>query len=248
MQYLAFQSGSSNGIGRDQLHLYESLKLPFPLPTHEFAPANADEIIGAAANVLRQVERVGDNADAVARDLLIKNAKQKLEPLVEDYFCVTDAERILIEDTLTLNQPSIHRSNLDSYIPALVFPETANRKRYANTLCEVLNRRAREQGIKINAEIMTSVPLNLILLTVVFTDERRPYRETGGDEKLWTALDEVCKAAQHDNRSFNYLRGFSYFESDRLHMLKPATMRNWSRTAALNDADAIFEHLVGRNA
>jgi hypothetical protein len=43
------------------------------------------------------------------------------------------------------------------------------------------------------------------------------------------------------------LRGFSYFEADRLHMLKPATMRNWCRTAALNDADAIFEHLVRKN-
>ena len=52
----------------------------------------------------------------------------------------------------------------------------------------------------------------------------------------------MSEAAKHDNRSLSYLRGFSYFESDRLHMLKPATMRNWCRTAALNDADAIFEH------
>ncbi|HWP55166.1 MAG TPA: hypothetical protein VN476_13635, partial [Pyrinomonadaceae bacterium] len=248
MQYLAFQSGSSNGIGRDKLHLYESLKLPFPLPDHEFAPGNANEIIRQAARVLRHVENAGKNTNADRRGLLIKDAKLKLERLVEDYFCLTDHERILIEDTLTLSQPSIHRSNLDSHIPSLIFPKTPNRKRYADTLCDVLNRRARKQGIRINAEMMVSHSLNLILLTVVFTDERKPYKEIGGDEKLWSALGEVEKAARRNNGTFSYLRGFSYFESDRLHMLKPATMRNWCRTAALNDADAIFEHLVGRRA
>jgi hypothetical protein len=89
--------------------------------------------------------------------------------------------------------------------------------------------------------------LNLIFFTAIFGEWRAPYTETGGDEEAWNALDRVAKAAQREDRPFNYLRGFSYFESDRLHMLKPATMRNWCRTAALNDADAIFEHLARKN-
>jgi hypothetical protein len=70
---------------------------------------------------------------------------------------------------------------------------------------------------------------------------------TTRDTELWNALDRVSNAVQRDNGSFSYLRGFSYFEANRLHMLKPATMRNWCRSAALNDADAIFEYLVGSN-
>jgi len=66
--------------------------------------------------------------------------------------------------------------------------------------------------------------------------------------ELWKALDDVATAAKRKNGSFSYLRGFRYFEPDRLHLLKPATMRNWCRTAALNDADAIFEHLVTQSA
>ena len=247
MQYLAFHSGSSNGIGRDKLHLYESLGLPFPLPEHEFAPANANEIIGEVASVFKQVERAGKNTDASRRTALIKQAKGKLEPLVEDYYRITEAERILIEDTLTLFQPSIHRSSLDNDVPSLSFPESTDRKRYADTLCEVLNRRARKGNIKVHAEAMFSKTLNLIFFTTIFGDERVHYTETGGEEEVWKALDRVARAAQRENRSFSYLRGFSYFESDRLHMLKPATMRNWCRTAALNDADAIFEHLVRKN-
>src|ERR1022692_3029822 len=148
MQYLAFHSGSSNGIGRDKLHLYESLSLPFPLPNHELAAENADEIICEAAAVFKDVEKSGKKVDIDKRADLVQAATAELEPLVEAYYSVTDAERILIEDTLTLSQPSIHRSNLNADVPALAFPRAPNRRLYADTLCDVLNRRARKQGIK----------------------------------------------------------------------------------------------------
>lgn len=244
MQYQAFHSGSSNGIGRDKLHLYESLSLPFAMPEDELASSRADEIIRDAAGIIKRIERTGEAKKAD----VIYPAWKALQPLVEEYFGVTDAERILIHDTLTIFQPSIHRSSLDGDIPSLAFPAAQDRKRYADTLCEVLNRRARKHEIKISAEAMVSKELNLIFLTVLFSDARKPYAEVGGDLELWKALDDVATAAKRKNGSFSYLRGFRYFEPDRLHLLKPATMRNWCRTAALNDADAIFEHLVTQSA
>jgi hypothetical protein len=247
MQYIAFHSGSSNGIGRDKLHLYESLNLPFPLPDHDLAPQNADEIICEVANIFRGIERVSDKA-ASRRSDLASEAWVLIQPMVEEYFSVTDAERILIDETINISQPSIHRPNLDGDIPSLAFPRKLERKRYAETLCGVLNRLVRRHGIKISAEGRVSQKLNLILLSVIFGGERKPYDERDDDEQLWKALDRVSEAAQRNNKSLSYLRGFSYFESDRLHMLKPATMRNWCRTAALNDADAIFEHLARQNA
>jgi hypothetical protein len=246
MQYQAFHSGSSNGIGRDKMHLYESLSLPFPLPDHELAPPNADEIIREVAILFKQLERMP--GDAAKRLDAVQHASDKLQPLVEAYYSVTDAEKMLIDDTLVLSQPSIHRSDIDANVPALAFPETLDRKQYADTLCAVLNRRARKHGVRISAEGRASPKLNLIFITVIFSGEHTPYAEFNNDSELWTALDRVSAAAKRDNRSLSYLRGFSYFESDRLHMLKPATMRNWSRTAALNDADAIFEHLVRQEA
>jgi hypothetical protein len=244
MQYQAFHSGSSNGIGRDKLHLYESLNLPFAMPDDELASSEADEIIRAASGIIKRVERTGEARRAEA----VSSAWVELQPLVEQYFSVTDAERILIHDTLTIWQPSIHRSSLNGDIPSLTFPASQDRKRYADTLCDVLNRRARKQGIKISAEAMVSKELSLIFLTVLFSDAHKPYAEVGGDVELWRALDDVATAAKHKNGSFSYLRGFRYFEPDRLHILKPATMRNWCLTTALNDADAIFEHLVTQSA
>jgi hypothetical protein len=247
MQYQAFHSGSSNGIGRDKLHFFESLNMPFPLPDHEFVALNAKEIVREVASIFKEIEGSSKNAAPVKRSERANDAWFKIQPLVEEYFSVTEAERILIEDTLNLWRPSIHRTNLDTHVPSLAFPDPAARKRYADTLCDVLNRLARKQDISIRAEGMVSKTLNLMFIAVVFGDRCKPYTEIGGDTELWKALDRVGKAAQRDNGSFCYLRGFSYFEADRLYMLKPATMRNWCRSAALNDADAIFEYLVGPN-
>jgi SAM-dependent methyltransferase len=244
-KYIAFHSGSNLGVGRDQMHVYESLALPFPLPNHELAPRNAEGIVREAAGILKELEK---NKSLARREGTSERGIEKLERLVEAYFSVTDTERMLIEDTLTIYQPSIHSSNLDANIPSLAFPEAIDRKRYADTLCDVLNRHVRKQGIRIYAQGMASKTLNLIFFTLFFGGERKPYNESGADDEIWITLDGVAKAAERNGGSFSYLRGFSYFESDRLHMLKPATMRNCCRTAALNDADGIFEHLAGQNA
>jgi hypothetical protein len=247
-RYIAFHGGSNFGVGRDQFHVYESLSLPFPLPDSEFASSHAQEIVKEAAQLIKRLEHTGKTADAITRASAVREVTKALGPLVDAYFSVSESERILINDTLGLFQPSIHRHSFDGDVPALAFPDRPDRKRYADTLCDVLSRHARKDGIKISVEGRVSMGLNLVFMTVIFGRERKPYNEVAGDSELWQALDRVSKAAQYDSRPFSYLRGFTYLESDRLHMLKPATMRNWCRTAALNDADEIFEHLVGQEA
>ena len=244
MQYHAFHSGSSNGIGRDKMHLYESLNTPFPLPEDELAPARAQDIVNEVAAIFAEVE----NAPASRREKTTQDSWAKLQPLVEEYFSVSQEERILIEDTIEISRCSIHRHGLDSDVPSLQFPDAKQRKAYADTLCGALNRYARKKGIKISAQGMASSTLNLMFMTVVFGSEKNRYNEIAGETELWAALTRLDTAANHESGPFSYLRGFSYFEPDRLHMLKPAVLRSWSRTAALNDADAIFEHLTEQGA
>ncbi len=248
VQFHAFHSGSSNGIGRDKLHLYESLNLPFPLPDDELATDNAVEIVREAAAIIKGVERDGARAVPAKRTKLVEDAKKHLEPLVEAYFSVSDTERMLIADTLELWQPSIHKQNLDLDIPALRFPNEKDRKRYADTLADELNRFSRKHHIRISVEGMASEELNLVFVTIIFGSEKRPYHDAGGDAELWKALARVNKAAQKENGPISYLRGFTYCDRDRIHILKPGTLRNWCNTAALNDADAIFEHLQRKSA
>src|SRR5439155_1702614 len=109
--YTAFHAGSNLGIGRDQIHVYESLTLPFPLPDDELAVTNAAEIVREAASIIKSVEKKSAQATTAKRTELVENAKGLLEPLVGTYFSVSENERILIADTLTLWQPSIHKQN-----------------------------------------------------------------------------------------------------------------------------------------
>lgn len=247
-KYLAFHSGSNFGVGREQLHVYESLALPFPLPDHELAPPHSAQIVRDAARVIKGLELRGKSAAPDTRGNAVSDAQIELSALIEAYFSVSASEQILIEDTLTINQPSIHRTNLDGNIPSLAFPDESARRQYAATLCDILNRRTKKQGITIRAEGIASKTLNLVFLTVIFGNQSKPYVENQGESGLWNALDRISRAVQHSNGPFNYLRGFTYYESDRLHVLKPATKKNWCRTAALNDADSIFEHLVRRQS
>lgn len=243
MQYLAFHSGSSNGIGRDKLHLYESLNLPFPLPTDELVMSDASEIVRQAASIHRQVEQSIKGKASEERSECILAAISELEPLINSYYRVSDSEQVLIEDTLEVFRPSIHRSNLDASIPALRFPDEKDRKRFADTLSHALSRHARKKTVHFRVEGMASEELNLVLLAVHFGGQHAAYSETGGDPELWEVLKILQAAAEHRQGAFSYLRGFSYFDHDRLYILKPATLRNWCRTAALNDADTIFEYL-----
>jgi hypothetical protein len=247
-KYIAFHAGSNFGVGRDQFHVYESLSLPFFLPDHDLAVPQANEIIRECSSIVKEVERKGTRMPSSNRQLLVQESVARLEPLVESYYAVSDLEKILIEDTLAISQPSIHRKNLDATIPSLVFPDAEARKVYANLLCDVLNRKVRKRGIRIHAEGQVSKSLSLILLTVVFGNAPKAYEEKPGDDELWQSLDRINAAAKLTNRSLSYLRGFSFFAGDRLYSVKPATMRNWSRTAALNDADAIFEYLAEKHA
>jgi hypothetical protein len=85
MQYQAFHSGSSNGIGRDKLHFFESLNMPFPLPDHEFVALNAKEIVREVASIFKEIEGSSKNAAPVKRSERANNAWFKIQPLVEEY-------------------------------------------------------------------------------------------------------------------------------------------------------------------
>ena len=147
-----------------------------------------------------------------------------LQPLVEEYYSISQEERILIEDTIEISQDSIHRHGLDGDVPTLQFPDARQRKAYADVLCSTLSRYARKQGIEISAQGMASPTLNLVFMTVVFGTEQKPYKEFSGEANFWKSLARVSDAAKRQSGPFNYLRGFSFFEQDRLHMLKPAVL------------------------
>ena len=61
----------------------------------------------------------------------------------------------------------------------------------------------------------------------------------GDYRELLATLDRLRRAYRKQLGSVELLRGLKVFHEDTLYLFKPFHMRFWTRTAALNDADAI---------
>ena len=70
------------------------------------------------------------------------------------------------------------------------------------------------------------------------------YTEAGAPDEVAKAIAGIEKAITVEHRKLAYARGFTLFERDRAYVLKPLARRHWTRTAALNDADAMFAAML----
>ena len=87
--------------------------------------------------------------------------------------------------------------------------------------------------------------LRLALITVGVGDTLKAYAETQAEPAVTDLLDRIRTSTSHDqNTTYHRLRGFVYYEPDRVHVLKPLNRRYWTRTAALNDADEILTKMM----
>ncbi len=129
-RYFLFHTSANWGTERDKVHLFELLRIPFPLPDDEFVPIDAAQIVSEVAGRMKALqrslqERIGSyeqapngqasfdkhrwNNDRKWRDerrILIDGLQAELEPLIFRYFGLTEQEVTLIEDTIRVFEPS----------------------------------------------------------------------------------------------------------------------------------------------
>ena len=129
-RYFLFHTSSNWGSERDKVHLNELLRVPFPLPGHEFISPDSEKIVKQVVqkfNQLRtQLKRIFNTIkfDADSYYLLKdKNSdlskqwqqerkrrtdefQKDIEPLIYKYFGLTGQELMLVEDTFRIFEPS----------------------------------------------------------------------------------------------------------------------------------------------
>jgi hypothetical protein len=178
------------------------------------------------------------------REHEIGAAKREIEPLVFEYFGVTSTERVLIEDTVKLFIPSSTPGTLDGDIPTLDDSSGKERREYANQLCQTINTWGRGNGQLLSARGCIAERLGLSLLVLTKGKTKKGYTEAAAPNEVAKAIAGIEKAITVEHRKFAYARGFTLFERDRAYILKPLARRQWTRTAALNDADAMFAAML----
>lgn len=241
-KYFLFHTAANWGSERDKVHLTELLRLPFPLPESCRDQARAERIVADVAKRVREAHKCIAKAplNLTEREAEVSAAKQEIEPLVFEYFGVTATEKILIEDTVTWFIPSSTPGTLDGDIPTLDDSGVEERTAYANQLCQTINTWGRGKGQLLSARGCIAEDLGLSLLVLTKGKTKTEYTEAAAPAEVATAIAAIEQAITEEGHKLAYARGFTLYEPNRAYVLKPLARRHWTRTAALNDADAML--------
>ena len=244
--YFLFHSSANWGTERDVVYQNELLRLPFPLPANCRDQARAERIVADVAKRVRETQKriAKSPLNLTEREHEVAAAKREIEPWVFEYFGVTATERILIEDTVKLFIPSSTPGTLDGEIPTLDDSSEKERTEYANQLCQTINTWGRGKGKLLSARGRIAEKIGLSLLVLTKGKTKTGYTEAAAPDEVAKAIAGIEKAITIEHRKLAYARGFTLFERDRAYVLKPLARRHWTRTAALNDADAMFAAML----
>lgn len=175
--------------------------------------------------------------------------KEELEPLIYQYFDLIDQEIMLVEDTswvhepsatpgkrstITLAQQPVFQNDVPGYKDGL--------QPYAKTLVDTLNNWAKERGgrERITAAGGVDIGTGLAIVTLESSRRSKPFVEKDCRGELAKAFADLRHTAKIKTGTLDYLRGIIVFDNGKIYLAKPATLINWTRTAALNDATEIF--------
>lgn len=250
-QYFLFHTSANLGVERDTVLLDEYLRMPFPLPEQTRKPAVNQSIINEVVALMRrtQSEITSLQSDLFLgfdeqRQVKIDEVGAELSNLINDYYGLAAWERALITDTTEIFEPSATPSSVDKQIPTLQRTEADDHRKYAELLCSTLNAWLKRHPWKIEASTYISRRYGLGLLCLTKSTQPKEFTESPAGEKFESVLLRIREETQKRQGGVAYARGVAYFDSDALYILKPLTLRNWARTAALNDADKLMQFMA----
>jgi len=246
-KYYLFHTSANWGIYRPEVHVEEVLRAPFPFPDQQSNPKRCWEIV---REVSRLVVKASQDADADFVDCpgIIRNASASIEPLVEDYFDILPLEKLLIEDTLKVTIQSIQPTQTQLPVETVKSISSTQLQAYCSRVCEMLNTWAKRGKYSVRGTTAASDTLG-VALAVFEKVERRdanvPMNGVGKD--MLAALDNIRKAAPQKHNTLDLVRGVMAFSGNRLYVVKPIGQRQWTQTAAMNDADQIAGTILMRS-
>ncbi|MCI5141159.1 MAG: hypothetical protein D3909_05415, partial [Candidatus Electrothrix sp. ATG1] len=88
------------------------------------------------------------------------------------------------------------------------------------------------------------VEKGLACVTLQQTDEPLSFKTEDLSDGLAEALAQLQNTVKLSAGCLDYLRGIFWFDSTRIHFIKPYTVEYWTRTAALNDAAETYASIA----
>lgn len=278
-QYFLFHTAANLGTERDYVTLSELLRVPFPLPESEFVSPKATLIVDHVAKkveklrndlknnldkLMKQVDRNGFFDEAYKqvldswrreRNVLVDDLQAELEPLIYQYFGLTDQEIALVEDTTNIfiasSTPTTWRTSksvtLDQLEKTKITPYAGKGLGvYADTLTSTLNAWAKEEGANrcVCAEGGKDSDTGLAMVTIHLSQKEAPFIEKAVAKDLFNALKTYYESVSNKHGVLKYERDILLFQDETIYIVRPNILLNWTRTAALNDAAKIYGEIA----
>jgi hypothetical protein len=241
-RYFLFHTSSKWGVTRQQVTVDDLLRLPFPWPDTMPDATRAKQIIEEVSHL---VESASQKADEpwVNRTSLVNTTQAQIEPLIFEYFDIVSSERILIKDAIQITIPSFRPSAEGRFIPSIEPSSMEIIEKYTTRLCETLNNWATRSNYQVigSSKRSASMGVGLVVLEKVVRGALSS-QDNYGD--ILAILTQLRKGASTKVNTFELMRGVKVFDGNRLYILKPLGRRNWTETAALNDADEIASSIL----
>lgn len=237
-RYYLFHT-SNWGVGRQEVHVEELLRLPFALPADCDQPKRAKQIVNEVARIVDEAARAADS-DIVDRSGIVHAASTKAERLVQEYFDVDSLEKKLVDDTINIIIPSTRPTRARKVVPTLEPATPAMLSAYLAQLCEILNDWSANGPFMVRGHILGSRDIGVGIATL---EKVRKLRSTHSamsvTRDVLQLMNDIRTAFPQRGATLDIVRGLMAFEGNRLYIAKPIGQRYWSATAAINDADEI---------
>lgn len=244
-KYFLFHTSSNWGVSRQEVHVEEVLRLPFPLPADRPNAGRAQAIVDQVASHIEQAMRAAVQPMTDHGDL-VESAQACIEPMVFEYFDVIEAERVLIADTLAVAVPSFRPSRDRAVVPSLELASGDDCDRYNERLCETLNSWTRRDEHTVIGSAVSSQSMGVGIIAL---ENSRPGadRPHGVRASVLGLLAQIQQAVSTRLNVIEIVRGLKVFDGSRLYIVKPLGRAHWTESAALNDADEIASTILMQN-
>jgi hypothetical protein len=227
--YFLFLTSSYWGIERKVLMLQDIARLPVPEP-------NEDN-----TGLISQIIEIEGTLRESPSPSVEKDLKKQLDKAVFDLYGLNDDERILVEDTTKIT--------IDLYMnreksTKLREPKTSELEAYTLSFMSVIEPffdTLKERSIAADIFDIANTPLQVVKFSIVPYPGREQIVQTIQAEDLITVLQSIAKQLppKFGDRVFTR-RNLKVYVGENIYIIKPCQLRYWSRSAGLNDADAVL--------
>ena len=236
ISWVAFHLTGSFGADRPKVHQSELLHLPFPSPGD--MPEEAESRL-AEEKLVSLVDRmIASTRERPAFQSEDTDIFRELDLLTYQFFCLSDDEIILVDDTIESIVPAI-QPRQGGYPEIWKQAEWNDRCLYATTLIRSIEEWFDPQstiGVRLEAR---NQDLAILRLTLADGRGNLDYEEKA-DRAVGDVLADIFEHIHEPlPGNFQLMPEFRIFIGNKLYLVKPTQKRFWLRSAALADADSI---------